>query len=92
MICDEESSFFKVGEKYLIRTLSMIQVGEVKSIKGDEIVLKKASWVADTGRFSECLKTGDLDEIEPFVSDTYVNKSSIVDATYWEHPLPEVAK
>ena len=73
---------FEIGKKYLIRTVTMIQTGMVKEIKGKFLILTQASWIADTGRFSECLQDQDkLNEVEPFKNDAFVNLDTIIDAT-----------
>ena len=82
---------FKVGEKYLFRTVTHIQVGEITSIKSKFISLKDASWIADTGRFSECIENGTFNEIEP-VGECFVNAESLIDAFIWKHDLPNEAQ
>lgn len=77
-----------VGKKYFIRTVTMHTVGELILVTDKELVLKNASWVADSGRFNNALKTGELEEVEPFVNDVIVNRSSLIDATIWDHDLP----
>lgn len=73
---------FEVGKKYLIRTVTMIQTGMVKSIRGKFIVLEQAAWIADTGRFSEALEDQEkMKEVEPFKNDAIVNMDTIIDAT-----------
>jgi hypothetical protein len=41
----------QVGDKVFIETNTMYWVGEVAKISFDWIILVKASWVPDTGRF-----------------------------------------
>lgn len=73
---------FEIGKKYLIRTVTMIQTGMVKSIRGKFIVLEQAAWIADTGRFSEALEDQEkMKEVEPFKNDAIVNMDTIIDAT-----------
>lgn len=73
---------FKIGTKYLIRTVTMIQTGEVKEIYPQFLVLKDAAWIADTGRFSEALIDQEkFNEVEPFKNDCIVALGSIIDAT-----------
>ena len=84
---------FEVGKKYLIRTVTMVDVGRVTAIVGKFIVMEDASWIADTGRFHECLQKSDVfNEIEPFKHPLYVNTDSIIDATPWPYALPTQAK
>ncbi len=79
---------FKVGENYLIRTVTMILVGRLEAVHDAEFVLSSASWVADTGRFYDALKTGSLDSVEPFTDDVVVGRGSLIDATVWTNKLP----
>lgn len=73
---------FEIGEKYLIRTVTMAHTGMVKEIRGKFIVLQDADWIADTGRFSKSLEDQDnFSEVEPFKNDAIVNMDTIVDAT-----------
>jgi hypothetical protein len=82
---------FKIGKKYLIRTVTYFSLGQLERIDGDFLVLSQASWVADTGRFTQALKDGTLNEVE-ITGEVYVNVNSIVDAFPWEHELPTKQK
>ena len=83
---------FRVGEAILIRTVTMIQLGRVRSIGRDFFVLENAGWVADTGRFSEMLEKGTLGEYERAPSWVLVGRGAVVDVFPWAHPLPEKTK
>ncbi len=83
---------FKIGESYLIRTVTMIVLGRLEKVMDNELVMSSASWVADTGRFYDALKTGKLNEVEPFVNDVIVGRNSIIDATIWTFALPREQK
>jgi len=84
---------FKVGDAILIRTVTMIDLGRVKAIGPDFIVLQDGGWVADTGRFSEMIATGTLKEYElvdaPWI---LVGRGAICDVFPWRHDLPKVTK
>jgi hypothetical protein len=83
---------YKVGKNYLIRTSTMAQVGELAEVHQNELLLKNASWVADTGRFNKALSNGlesqNESEIELFGSEVVIGRSSIIDACIYNHPLP----
>lgn len=83
-----QESPYVLGEKYLVRTVTMTQLGRLIMITDKELVLENACWVADTGRFSAALLTGELNEVEMFCSDVIVSRGAIVDATIWLHDLP----
>lgn len=78
----------RVGNKVLIRTVTNYVIGKIVLRTKDEIVLIEASWVADTGRFSDALKTGALNEVEPYVGPVSVGCGAIVDVCNWAHDLP----
>jgi hypothetical protein len=76
-----------VGQKLFIRTVTYHLVGEVVKKVGNLFELKNASWVADSGRFMNAIKDGELSEVEP-VGKCWVNTASIVDIFPWKHALP----
>ena len=81
-----------VGRNVLIRTVTNYFVGCIVSVDEKFVVLRDASWIGDTGRFSDALKTGSLNEVEPFVDDVLVSLGALVDATQWGHALPRAQK
>jgi hypothetical protein len=87
-----QGSPWEIGLSYLIRTVTMIQVGRLIAIYPAELLLESASWVADTGRFHDALTTGKLNEIEPFPDRAIVGRGAIVDAAIWPHDLPTAQK
>ena len=79
---------YVVGEKLLIRTVTMYQTGEIIGICDGFLILGDAAWVANTGSFAKALETGKLEEVEPVHGPVRVNIGAIVDAFTWNHPLP----
>jgi hypothetical protein len=77
-----------VGNNVFVRTVTHYTVGKIIKIDKDEIVLSNASWVADTGRWHNALKTGELTEVEPFIDAVSISRGAIVDVTNWRHELP----
>lgn len=77
-----------VGKKLFIRTVTYHLTGEVVKRIGNFIQLKKAAWIADSGRFMEAIKNGTLDEVEP-VGEAWVNLNAVTDMFPWKHKLPE---
>lgn len=72
---------YEVGQPYLIRTVSMIDTGRVVAVTDQEIVLEDAAWIADTGRFSDAIKSAEFAEVEPFPDGkVIVNRSAVIDA------------
>ena len=84
---------FEIGKSYLLRTITMVDIGRVSKICGKFIIMEDASWIADTGRFYECLQKSDIfAEVEPFKHPLIVNTEAIVDATLWPYKLPTEPK
>jgi hypothetical protein len=83
---------FKIGEKVFIRTVTHYLTGQIKDIVGKFLVLKDAAWIADSGRFTQAIEEGRLNEVEPVTSDVRVNTDSIVDCYQWAFELPRVQK
>lgn len=83
---------FVIGKAYLVRTVTMIVTGRVVRVANNLLVLEDAAWIADTGRFSDALKTGALSEIEPAEGQVFVGLGAIVDVYEWSHKLPREQK
>ena len=89
---------WEMKKNYLIRTVTHIQVGKLVCVTDKELVLEKASWIADTGRFMNALRDGiekQADsEIEPFPekSRVIIGRDSIIDAVRYDHELPTEQK
>ena len=80
-----------IGKKFLFRTVTYHQVGRVVKQIGDFLQLEEASWVADDGRFTQAIKEGSLDEVEP-VGTMFVNIKALVDFCPFNHELPKEQK
>jgi len=80
-----------VGQKLFIRTVTYHAVGKVVKKIGKLWELKDASWVADSGKFGNAIKTGELDEVE-VVGQMWLNTDCIVDMFPWKHSLPKETK
>ena len=85
-------NLFEIGQAYLIRTVTHIEVGRVKKIFDDFVLLEDASWIADTGRYHNCLTEGTFNEIEPYPIYTCINIRSIINFAPWPHDLPKNQK
>lgn len=83
---------FEIGKPYFIRTVTYFATGRVKAIVGQFLVLEEAAWIADTGRFSDALAKGVMDEVEPIEGEMFINTASITDAFPWNHQLPREQK
>ena len=81
-----------IGENVFIRTVTMYHTGKVVAVSDKFVTLSDAAWVADTGRFSDALKTGNLSEVEPVEGLVRVSLGAIVDVFEWKHELPRIQK
>jgi hypothetical protein len=83
---------FEIGKNYFIRTVTMSHVGKLEAVYDDTLVLSSASWVADTGRFSDAMTLGleamDSSELEPFVNNVIISRGALIDMTIYNFPLP----
>ncbi len=75
------NSAWEIGQIYLIRTVTMIDTGVLVAVTDQEIVLEDAAWIADTGRFSDALKSLQFKEVEPFpYGRVIIGRGGIIDA------------
>lgn len=83
-----DDSHWKVGQNYFIRTVTHHLLGRLERVTPKELVMSSVSWIADDGRFSECLATGNASEVEPAPDgEVIVGRGSLIDAYAWTKPL-----
>ncbi len=87
-----KSHSLPVGKAVFIRTATNYLTGRIVEVTGNDIRLEDAAWIPDTGIFSEALKTGKLEEVEPYPSGVWVFLGACIDLTEWEHDLPREKK
>ena len=80
-----------IGKKLYIRTVTYHLTGKVKARIGNFFHLVEAAWIADSGRFMDAIKKGELSEVEP-VGEAMVNVNSITDMFIWKHELTNEQK
>lgn len=85
-----KNDFFKSKKVYLVRTVTMYYVGEFVKLEGDYLIFTKCSWIADTGRFSDAVKTASFNEVEPYPEESLVavNRQAMLDAVEIQCKLP----
>lgn len=85
---------YAIGQAYLIRTVTHIDIGIVVEVGPQEIVMKDVAWIADTGRYADALANGTLSEVEPYPvgERVIIGRGAVVDAARWNHPLPREQK
>jgi hypothetical protein len=91
--CDEHILWTKYANKNVfVRTVTHHYTGQLTHLSDGFIVLSNAAWIADDGRFNECLAKGSVNEVEPYPNETCVAIGSIVDICQWDHKLPREVK
>lgn len=78
----------KKGDGVFIRSVTFHYVGRVERVTRSWIYLSDASWVAESGRFSEALSHGALNEVERMPGIVSIARGAIVDVADWTHALP----
>ena len=70
-----------IGQPIIVRTVTMIQTGRLKSHDRHFLVLTDAAWIADTGRWADALAgRAPFGEIEPFPNgDVLVGIGAVID-------------
>ena len=76
-----------IGGKFFFRTVTYHLVGKVEKRIGSILQLSGASWVADSGRFMNAIKDGELNEVEP-LGVAFINLDTVTDFFPWKHKLP----
>lgn len=91
---DATLSPYKINQNYFIRTVTHYLTGKLIRVTAKELVLVDAAWIADTGRFMDAIKTGKLNEVEPYPDgeELVIGRGAIIDAVKWNHDLPRVQK
>jgi len=86
---------YEIGKNIIIRTVTFTYIGKLITVHEHELVLEKAVWVADTGRFHEALLNGvetlENSEVEAFLPDhiLLIGRAAIVDAQVYIHNIPK---
>lgn len=84
---------YTIGEKYLIRTVTMIYTGRLVAVYDQELVMEDAAWIAESDRWEQTVKEGKLKEVEPYGDGpVIIGRGSILDVSVWHHDLPRVQK
>lgn len=94
MVSSDKSHSLAIGRKYLVRA-TYHHIGQLVAVTDTDIVLMGGGWLADSGRFSKCLKEGTVNEFEalPDQNETrIVSRNDIIDIFNWNHDLPKETK
>jgi hypothetical protein len=81
-----------IGTNIIIRTVTHYYTGLLLGVADGFLHLGNAAWIADTGRWEEALRTGQLSEVEPYPDDCWVSAGAVVDFSPWGFELPRTVK
>ena len=93
----ETSSFWEIGSHYNIRTPCFHYCGTLVGIEGkdgNELLFNNCSWIADSGRWSAAMETGEFNEVEvwPRLRLVLINRTHIQDASLRPQTPPSTTK
>jgi hypothetical protein len=91
----DTNKHFRVGGNVFVRTVTHILVGRLVDVYDSELVIDRASWIADTGRYSDSmLDFSKFDEVEPYPPEVnvVVGRGAIIDAHMTNQALPDKQK
>ncbi len=93
-VTTKTNGFYKIGEPYMIRTVTMIYTGRLIKSSNNELVLVEASWIPDTGRWMSACANGTFEEVEPYPEKTEViiNRDAVLDLFKINFKLPKEQK
>lgn len=83
---------WRIGQAYLIRTVTMAWTGRIVDVYPTELVLEDAAWIADTGRYSQATSKDNLAEVEAVEGNVIIGRGSVIDAIEWHSSLPRETK
>jgi len=85
---------YKVGKKYLIRTVTMIYTGKLVAVYPNELVITEASWIPETKRWADTCEKGEFEEVEPYPkkAEVIIGRGAILDMFEVDWDLPREQK
>lgn len=73
---------YKIGANYFVCTVTKYFTGKLVEVGEKELVLENTAWIADTGRFTQALGTGNFNEVEMYPKGrVIIGRSALIDAT-----------
>jgi len=85
---------YKIGKKYLVRTVTMIYTGKLVDIYDRELVFTNCAWIPETSRWADTVEKGIFNEVEPYPknANVIIGKGAILDVTEVSWALPSEQK
>jgi hypothetical protein len=89
----KEKHPYKIGQAYLIRTITMIYTGRLLEVYPQELVIEDAAWIPETARWADTCKNGNVNECEPYPEGkVIIGRGAILDVCEWNTELPRGQK
>ena len=90
----KENTPYIIGEKYLIRTVTMIYTGRLYNVFDKELVTTNVAWIPETERWQQTVKDGVFKEVELYPQDKKVilGRGAILDMVQVDWELPTKQK
>ena len=93
----EQDSHWEIGVGYGIRTVTMIYTGRLLKVTDKELVIDKACWIPDSGRWHEFAAKGKLTdsaEVEPYLpeAEIIIGRGALLDAFKFTESIPTSQK
>jgi len=91
--CPYESAGL-VGKEVMVRTVTMIYIGKLLAVGELELTLSNVVWIPETGRWSQFIADGDINECEPYPVSmaVLIGRGSIIDVCEWISKIPGTQK
>ena len=85
---------FKVGQNYLVWTVTHNFTGRFTGYNGHELAFVDAAWIADSGRATQAFATGSFSEVEPMPDGVpiLIGRGAVLMAMPVTFPLPRAQK
>lgn len=78
-----------VGDVVVIRAIPYHYIGKIAVLGEHTVSLAPgATWLADSGRWSDFLRNGTPNESEPYPDGVTIGYGAIADVTAWKHVIP----
>jgi hypothetical protein len=87
-----ETRKLPIGKNVIVRTVTHYYTGFLAASVDGFLVMDNAAWIPETGRWADALRTGTLEEIEPYPGTAYIALGAVADLSDWNHDLPRAAK
>lgn len=92
-VIKEREAYMQLHTNYLFKLRpSHFYTGKLIAINDMHLVIKDAAAVEFAHTMHESLRTGELYQVDPFVSDLVVERRHLIYMTAWPHELPREQK